>query len=210
MHFHNDFFNVELLIFRYPNDTYDRIWWTHNFEPLWLRINTSETIQIIRGDAFKVPSIVMSSAVTPSNNTILEFYWDSQSGFVRPSYCIYMHFAEFDYLPPNRTRLIDVIMNGQVLKRNFQPTYLLSTHIPLTYELGSSTRYQFNITKAADSILPPILNALEAYTTLSLPYLASDITDGILFLNFQSRANISFKPKKKAKKASNITTSLKT
>ncbi|XP_073107667.1 LRR receptor-like serine/threonine-protein kinase IOS1 isoform X2 [Elaeis guineensis] len=164
-------------LIRYPNDTYDRIWWTHNFEPLWLRINTSETIQIIRGDAFKVPSIVMSSAVTPSNNTILEFYWDSQSGFVRPSYCIYMHFAEFDYLPPNRTRLIDVIMNGQVLKRNFQPTYLLSTHIPLTYELGSSTRYQFNITKAADSILPPILNAIELYSTLLLPNLASDRTD---------------------------------
>ncbi|KAG1327825.1 putative LRR receptor-like serine/threonine-protein kinase IOS1 [Cocos nucifera] len=168
----------------YPNDTYDRIWWPWNNPPDWLRINTSETIQNIPGDAFQVPSIVMSSAVTPSDNTSLFFYWDSQSGLVRPVYYAYMHFAEFDILPPNKRRLINVIVNEQVDKRNIRPRHLLSTHVTLSYEIESSTRYNFSITRATDSILPPIFNALEVYSALSLPNLASDRTDGTSFLNF--------------------------
>ncbi|XP_073107536.1 probable LRR receptor-like protein kinase At1g51890 isoform X2 [Elaeis guineensis] len=164
-------------LIRYPNDTYDRIWWPVNL-PNSFGINTSETIQINPGDAFQVPSTIMSSAITPINNTSLLFFLsDFQSRYVRPICYNYIHFAEFEALPPNKTRLIDVIMNEQILQRNFRPSYLLSTHITLKFELESVTQYNISLTKAADSILPPILNALEAYTTLSLPYLASDITD---------------------------------
>ncbi|KAJ8464782.1 hypothetical protein OPV22_027334 [Ensete ventricosum] len=156
-------------ILRYPDDAYDRFWTPFSNLPYWFNINSSETIQRNPGDEFQVPGAVMATAVTPSDNTSLLLLMSSKPGPVRPEYYVYMHFADFDAPSPNRTRLFDVYVNNELEASNFQPNYLLSTHISLTYDLRPAVEYDIDLNHTGGSTLPPILNAIEIYTLLSLP-----------------------------------------
>ncbi|XP_072967965.1 probable LRR receptor-like serine/threonine-protein kinase At1g05700 [Typha angustifolia] len=162
-------------IIRYPNDIYDRIWGSYK-RPDLTPINTLG-VQYTPDDTFQVPSLVMNTAVTPTDNTSLTFEWDSDSGEKRPVYYIYMHFAELKFLQKPTTRSFDVFVNGELRKSNFQPEYLLTNHINLTSDLGTATLYKFNITRAAASTLPPIINAVEIYSTMYPIRLATDRGD---------------------------------
>ncbi|RZR91166.1 hypothetical protein BHM03_00019230 [Ensete ventricosum] len=165
---------------RYPDDAYDRFWTPFSNLPYWFNINSSETIQRNPGDEFQVPGAVMATAVTPSDNTSLLLLMSSKPGPVRPEYYVYMHFADFDAPSPNRTRLFDVYVNNELEASNFQPNYLLSTHISLTYDLRPAVEYDIDLNHTGGSTLPPILNAIEIYTLLSLPDTTTYENDGSL------------------------------
>ncbi|THU45362.1 hypothetical protein C4D60_Mb02t17110 [Musa balbisiana] len=156
-------------IIRYPDDAYDRFWKPFSYLPYWFNINSSETIQRNPGDEFQVPGAVMATAVTPSDNTSLLLLMSAKPGPVRPEYYVYMHFADFDAPSPNQTRMFDVYVNNELKASNFQPNYLLSTHISLTYDLGTAVEYDIDLNHTGSSTLPPILNAIEVYSLLSLP-----------------------------------------
>ncbi|RWW63591.1 hypothetical protein BHE74_00029230 [Ensete ventricosum] len=165
---------------RYPDDAYDRFWTPFSNLPYLFNINSSETIQRNPGDEFQVPGAVMATAVTPSDNTSLLLLMSSKPGPVRPEYYVYMHFADFDAPSPNRTRLFDVYVNNELEASNFQPNYLLSTHISLTYDLRPAVEYDIDLNHTGGSTLPPILNAIEIYTLLSLPDTTTYENDGSL------------------------------
>lgn len=122
----------------------------------------------------------MATAVTPSDNTSLLLLMSAKPGPVRPEYYVYMHFADFDAPSPNQTRMLDVYVNNELKASNFQPKYLLSTHISLTYDLGTAVEYDIDLNHSGSSTLPPILNAIEVYTLLSLPDTATYENDGSL------------------------------
>ncbi|EEC84428.1 hypothetical protein OsI_31026 [Oryza sativa Indica Group] len=52
---------------RYPDDPYDRYWWPMNADPAWANLSTTSTIKT--GSTFAVPSSVLQTAVTPSENS---------------------------------------------------------------------------------------------------------------------------------------------
>ncbi|KAJ8464781.1 hypothetical protein OPV22_027333 [Ensete ventricosum] len=172
-------------IIRYPDDAYDRKWESFPSPPQWSDINSSQPIQRSPGDAFQVPAAVMATAVTPKDNTSLQFFLPSEAGAIRPVYYIYMHFADFDPLSQTETRRFDVFVNDQLEGSGVEPEYLLSTHINLTSELGTAVRYDFSLNGTSGSTLPPLLNAVEVHTTLTLPDTATDKDDVDAMMNLK-------------------------
>ncbi|PNX82050.1 leucine-rich repeat receptor-like protein kinase at2g19210-like protein, partial [Trifolium pratense] len=65
-------------------------------------------------DDYKPPAIVMSTAVTPVNESApLQFYWDADN--VNDKYYFYMYFYEVEKLSANETREFNFTLNGEFL-----------------------------------------------------------------------------------------------
>ncbi|PNX74298.1 receptor-like protein kinase, partial [Trifolium pratense] len=69
--------------YRYNDDVYDRIWSPYELSSDWRRLSTSVNnvnLSLIQEDDYKPPAIVMSTAVTPVNESApLQFYWDADN-----------------------------------------------------------------------------------------------------------------------------------
>ncbi|XP_072967964.1 probable LRR receptor-like serine/threonine-protein kinase At1g05700 [Typha angustifolia] len=153
-------------VVRYPMDAYDRLWLPVIYQAV-PRKNATNDVQKRPEDTFQVPQEVMNTAFAPIDNYLF-FSWYSASGDDRPVYYIYMHFAELETLQKPTIRSFDVYVNDQLKISNFKPDYLLASHVSLTSNLDTATEYNFNITQAAASTLPPILNAAEIYISMHL------------------------------------------
>nr|POE80749.1 putative lrr receptor-like serine/threonine-protein kinase [Quercus suber] len=168
--------------YRYPHDVYDRIWIPYS-ENNWTSLYTSHTVTT--DDSYKVPSVVMSTASTPINvSAPLELEWPAKKA--TSEYHIYMYFAEVVKLKANHSRSFNITLNGKHWYGPATPKYLRTGMLYTTYVLEINRTYDFLFTKIENSTLPPIINALEIYSTIDLTQLGTDTQDVDAVTNIKS------------------------
>lgn len=164
--------------FRHPFDVFDRSWGYYQDEK-WTTLTTSRTVDQLEHIDFQPPPVIMSTAATPLNESApLEFQMDTKeptNGFY-----VYLHFAELELLKPNESRAFDFRVNGRLFFEHVVPVYLTSNTIYSTAPITGELNYTFSLVKAANSTLPPILNAVEIYQLVDLEQPETDQDDGTL------------------------------
>uniref|UniRef100_A0A0D3G9Z6 non-specific serine/threonine protein kinase n=1 Tax=Oryza barthii TaxID=65489 RepID=A0A0D3G9Z6_9ORYZ len=170
-------------VIRYPDDTYDRVWWPWSNPPAeWSDISTADKVQNTIAPVFYVPSVVMQTAITTRNSSIpIQFSWDTKPNHVYPDpgsiFTLYV--TELELLAGNAVRQFNVTINGVIwTKAPYKPVYL-STDAMYNGDrpYRGITRYNFSLNAAGSSTLPPILNAAEAFSVISTADLATDAQD---------------------------------
>ncbi|URE44405.1 hypothetical protein MUK42_33395 [Musa troglodytarum] len=103
----------------------------------------------------------MGTATVAADNFTLQYPWGyGLDSSVRTTFYIYLHFADFDYLTGNGSRIFQVRADREPDGDNISLTYLLATHVHFVFRLAyPGLPGYFNLTRVAGSILPPILNA---------------------------------------------------
>ncbi|CAL9166028.1 unnamed protein product, partial [Musa hybrid cultivar] len=157
---------------RYPLDPYDRYWFQYTTQPSWNEISTNSIVEYGVNDHFEIPSKVMQTAVYPVNSTKLELSFTPDPGDLNEFYAV-MYFAE---LQQNASRQFSVSLNGALLNdaKPFTPDFLTSDAI---YNINPSAGYgELNISLVATqrSTLPPLLNAVEVFSTMRNTNVATD------------------------------------
>ncbi|KAM3699759.1 hypothetical protein ACJW30_05G050000 [Castanea mollissima] len=169
--------------YRYKDDVYDRYWSPYDFN-YWKALSTSLTVDSEGHHAYWVPSVVMSTAATPINESApMKFYvqpTDSNSEFY-----VYMHFAEVVKLRANESRSFNITINGELWYGPQSPRYLLTDTVYNTAALTGG-KYVFSILKTGNSTLPPIINAIEIYTVKDLSQSETDQQDVGAITNLKS------------------------
>ncbi|XP_052167364.1 probable LRR receptor-like protein kinase At1g51890 [Oryza glaberrima] len=146
---------------RYPDDQYDRFWFTDAYteaDPLSTNISTQSTIQ--PSTEFAVPSPVLQKAVVPSgNSTKLVFFSDQLDALLHDHFVI-LHFADFQN---KKSREFTVSIDNGVQSSPYSTPYLKGLSVTGGWSSNSEGKYNFTIAATATSALPPILNAYEVY-----------------------------------------------
>uniref|UniRef100_A0A804KR17 Malectin-like domain-containing protein n=1 Tax=Musa acuminata subsp. malaccensis TaxID=214687 RepID=A0A804KR17_MUSAM len=179
--FHNWLTNF--MLYWYPEDKYDRTWDPCNSYIIgcetWKFTSSTLGIKTTRGDAYEVPGVVMGTATVAADNFTLQHSLGyGLNSSVQTTFYIYLHFADFDCLSGNGSRIFQVRADGEPDSDNISPAYLLATHVHFVHRLAYPGLYgYFNLTRVAGSTLPPILNAAEVYIPINLSVLATDRAD---------------------------------
>ncbi|KAB1218478.1 hypothetical protein CJ030_MR3G026358 [Morella rubra] len=155
---------ASLRSYEYDDDANDRVWWPYNNDK-WTELSTNLSIDNGAIGNYNPPSIVMSTAATPKDDSApLEFSWeqyDDESGY----YNLYMYFAEVVRLEANQSRSF-MIEASNTDYGPYEFDYLTAglsyDFEPLSY--GSGRTKSFSIFKTENSTLPPIINAFEIYS----------------------------------------------
>lgn len=165
-----------MLIVRYPNDIYDRIWEPYFIDQeTQLQLSTSTFMNGSYQNDFQVPSSVMSTAVMAKNaSTSLDFYWEGVDNTTE--YYIYMHYAEIQKLRAHQPRNLYLVMNGWP-QTPFVLPYLYTDTLYNRRPYSGETIYSFSIMKTKNSTLAPILNAYEVYIVKKFLELDTDQGD---------------------------------
>jgi hypothetical protein len=139
----------------------------------------------------------MSTAVTHSNGSApLAIYWTSDAATTE--YYVYMHFAEVVKLEANRSRSINLTLNGKYWYGPLVPDYLSTNTLYSQSAITGSETYQFSIFKTETSTLPPLINAIEIHSVKYLLQSETDQGDGTLFhthmymLNFHYMSKVAY------------------
>ncbi|KAM6585293.1 hypothetical protein CsatB_012295 [Cannabis sativa] len=151
--------------YRYPYDALDRFWSPQNDEA-WTQLTTSLTVD---SDGHKndywLPPIVMNNAAVPIDKYgSLRFNVSSSDKNI--GYYVYLHFAELQLIKPNESRAFNFYVNGKLMYGPIVPKYLTTLTIHALTPLTGQSQYNFSLTKLQNSTLPPILNAIEIYSSL--------------------------------------------
>ncbi|KAM2539990.1 hypothetical protein TB2_025231 [Malus domestica] len=166
--------------YRYPDDALDRFWEPFNFNE-GTQLATPLTVDAQNND-YQVPSIVMSSASTPLDDT-MDFYWDAPDPSTQ--YYIFIHFAELQLLEADQSRSFNITLNGDYLYGPDVPAYL-STSTVFSSTALTGGNYSFSLVQTEDSTLPPILNAIEVYRLIDLSQPETDTDDVSAITNVKS------------------------
>ncbi|XP_076950199.1 putative LRR receptor-like serine/threonine-protein kinase At1g05700 [Bidens hawaiensis] len=164
---------------RYVDDKYDRTWYR------WTVRGTrvAKTFDTISPRYFKVPSKVMSTAITPTistNDIYLTF-----DATINEKYFFYLHFAEVEILKSNETREFNIYLDEEFWYGPLSPstnTISIESKLPRT---GSSS-YTFKINKTLSSTLPPLVNAMEIYRVKQFQRQQTDDQDAAAIWNIKS------------------------
>ncbi|KAJ3707702.1 hypothetical protein LUZ61_011407 [Rhynchospora tenuis] len=167
----------------YPDDKYDRWWWTYDkFDRASVRYISTNS-KVIPDPEVETPSLVMQTAATTlfiEQNLSLSWakYFDHE--------CVILHFAEIE---DNITKTADrrefniYTVDGFMMSKQqtVVPPLLSTLSIIFSYSNPDYFTYSYyNITLEAssNSTLPPLLNAKELYGIESVPgpTYASDVT----------------------------------
>ncbi|CAH8282408.1 unnamed protein product [Eruca vesicaria subsp. sativa] len=159
---------------RYADDVRDRIW-NPFFDSSYTQITTN--LNINNSNAYEVPKTALQSAATPRNASgPLIITWNPKPS--NAQVYLYMHFAEIQTLEANDTREFDVILKGNFNHSGFSPTKLkvftLFTEEPMQCDSGGC---RLELVRTPKSTLPPLINALEAYTAIEFPKLETSASD---------------------------------
>uniref|UniRef100_A0A2N9FCN1 Malectin-like domain-containing protein n=1 Tax=Fagus sylvatica TaxID=28930 RepID=A0A2N9FCN1_FAGSY len=160
---------------RYGYDVYDRTLAANT-----MYVNTSLRIYSQSHNEYQPPSIVMSTAATPRNDSSpLVITWEAENA--TSEYYIYMHFAEVEKLNANQSRSFNITINGNHFFGPVLPPYLSTYTVYSQSALMMAKKYEVSIFKTESSTLPPILNAVEIYSVKNLLQSETDQQDGMLF-----------------------------
>ncbi|XP_031483405.1 probable LRR receptor-like serine/threonine-protein kinase At1g05700 isoform X2 [Nymphaea colorata] len=161
--------------FRYPDDSFDRLWLSPSSTNL-VSINTTLQVNSVNND-FSPPSAVMQTAVINSNSSG-SIVWDPSNIPSNTYFYMCLHIAELQKLKANQTREFKITLNYVDWYQAQQPEYLTavttfskSSYLPL-FGLGAN---RVELKPTARSTLSPIFNALEFYIVRSM---SSSLTDG--------------------------------
>lgn len=162
---------------RFPDDVHDRIW-NPFFGSSYTQITTN--LDVNNSNAYEVPKTALQSAAIPKNASgPLVITWRPKPS--NAQVYLYMHFAEVQTLEANDTREFDVILKGNFNVSGFSPTKLkvftLFTEEPMKCD---SEGCRLELVRTPKSTLPPLINALEAYTVIEFPQLETSLSDGTL------------------------------
>ncbi|KAK3220058.1 hypothetical protein Dsin_014028 [Dipteronia sinensis] len=146
---------------RYGDDVYDRIWM-----PYITSTQLSTKSAIASSDDYHPAESVMSSASTSENSSEPMFGYfetfDPTSQFY-----LYLYFAEIEKLQANQSREFNIYLNDEMWFGPVSPTYLNTTTVFSVAPIGKGMNY-FWLNQTKNSTLPPIINAIEAYTVIEL------------------------------------------
>ncbi|KAI9159837.1 hypothetical protein LWI28_002379 [Acer negundo] len=154
-----DFGSTTNQIIRSGDDRYDRMWFPYQG---FKSINTSSTTDTLVESEYRLPPAVMTTAVRPINvNESLEFCFKTTDPFLK--FDVYMHFAELENLQENQSRKFNIEINGNLWEESVVPKYLESTTKHTSQPVTGSNELRFRLYRTSNSMLPPILNAMEIY-----------------------------------------------
>uniref|UniRef100_A0A0D3DGR2 non-specific serine/threonine protein kinase n=1 Tax=Brassica oleracea var. oleracea TaxID=109376 RepID=A0A0D3DGR2_BRAOL len=159
---------------RYQKDVYDRIWSPYS-QPSWNTTMTTGYIDIFQS-GYKPPDEVIKTAAYPkSDDEPLELSWTSDDPDAR--FYAYLYFAELESLKRDESRKIKIMWNGSPVSGAFNPSPEYSMTLSNSRAFTGKDHW-ISVQKAADSTLPPILNAIEIFTAQSLdefPTIAEEV-----------------------------------
>ncbi|KAG7572925.1 Malectin-like domain [Arabidopsis suecica] len=159
---------------RYADDVHDRIWSPFTGSS-FTHITTN--LNINNSNAYDIPKTILQGAATPKNASApLIITWEPIP--TNAEVYLYMHFAEIQTLEANETRQFDVILKGNFNHSGFSPTKLkvftLFTEEPM--KCGSEGCH-LQLVRTPNSTLPPLINALEAYSVIEFSQLETSLSD---------------------------------
>ncbi|KAK2406272.1 putative LRR receptor serine/threonine-protein kinase [Trifolium repens] len=158
--------------YSYIYDVYGRNWlpyvWSsdlpYELSSGWRRLNTAvKNVKNLSSNPYKPPAIVMSTAITPVNESApLQFHWEADNE--NDQYYYYIHIYDFEERAANEPREFNVTLNDKLLRDITITMYSGNWGVvsPLA-PLPIASRYEITISKTENSTLPPILNAIEVY-----------------------------------------------
>jgi len=164
---------------RFPDDVYDRKWYPY-FDNSWTQVTT--TLDVNTSLTYELPQSVMAKAATPIKaNDTLNITWTVEPPTTK--FYSYMHFAELQTLRANDAREFNVTMNGIYTYGPYSPkplkTETIYDKIPEQCDGGACL---LQVVKTLKSTLPPLLNAIEAFTVIDFPQMETNGDDGMLIL----------------------------
>uniref|UniRef100_A0A0E0QQ97 Protein kinase domain-containing protein n=1 Tax=Oryza rufipogon TaxID=4529 RepID=A0A0E0QQ97_ORYRU len=157
-------------LLRYPDDSYDRLWWPWQGSSGVLNVFTTGTIKRYPNDKFEVPDRVLQTAVTsPSTFIPLNISWTVPASWPAttavPGYYLNLHYTDFQM---QQKREYDIYFNGRVWEKNNEsvhPGYLFAQYTYATSYATITNNGFYNVSLVATNIskLPPMLCAYEIY-----------------------------------------------
>ncbi|XP_010443729.1 PREDICTED: receptor-like protein kinase At5g59670 [Camelina sativa] len=176
--FFREYFTESDTYIRFPEDVYDRRWFSYFRKQEWTQISTSSFVGNFND--YDPPKDALATAAIPTDASEPWTYeWD-HSDNPSASYYLYAHFAEIQDLQANDTREFNILFNGQQYDGPLIPKKLEITTIvnssPRTCDGGECS---FQLTRTDRSTLPPLLNALEVYTVIQFPHSETEESDVI-------------------------------
>ncbi|CAD5188242.1 unnamed protein product [Musa acuminata subsp. malaccensis] len=172
---------------RFPDDIYDRIWqpgYTSRAASYSRDVRRNSTVltttaELGSDDAYKVPSAIMqSAAVSSDNNTLILSLSNGDDVVMAPMFYVYLHFAELRAPKGNEKSIFQLRVPGSRPRLiNISLEYLVARHIQLIDQANSDpSTFYLNLTRVPGS-LPPLLNAMEAYSYVDLTKISTDQGD---------------------------------
>ncbi|KAL0661919.1 hypothetical protein Bca4012_098756 [Brassica carinata] len=160
---------------RYPDDIYDRKWYPMFVANSWTQVTTN--LNVNSSNLYELPKGVMSTGVTPLNpNATLNITWTIEPSTTK--FYSYMHFAELQTLRANDTREFNITMNGKFSYGPYSPKPLKTqTIFDITPEQCDGGACLLQLLKTSKSTLPPLLNAIEAFTVIDFPQMETNEDD---------------------------------
>ncbi|KAF8094797.1 hypothetical protein N665_0352s0008 [Sinapis alba] len=171
------YFNKSGSNIRYMKDIYDREWVSYgeNFQREWTQISTA--LEVNNSNKYVPPKDVLINAATVTDAsaplTIV-----LPSGGSGEEYYLYAHFVEIQDLQANDTREFNISLNGEVLSD------------PI---LGTCQGREciLQLTRTSRSTLPPLINALEIYTSILFLQSETDENDVAAINNIEENYGLS-------------------
>ncbi|EOA39639.1 hypothetical protein CARUB_v10008273mg [Capsella rubella] len=159
---------------RYPDDVYDRKWYPL-FYNSWAQVTT--TLELNTSVTYELPQRVMAAAATPLKaNETLNITWTVEPPTTQ--FYSYMHFAELQTLRANETREFNVTLNGNYTYGPYSPKPLKTeTVFDLRPEQCDGGTCILQVVKTLKSTLPPLLNAIEAFSVIDFPQMETNEDD---------------------------------
>ncbi|KAL5226659.1 hypothetical protein ABZP36_014924 [Zizania latifolia] len=158
-------------VIRYPDDPFDRIWTPYPYDrTTWTELTTTAPVGHISGDEFLAPMVVLQTAVTPVNSTVLRFLqWSPETNTASPpSYLAVFHSAELVNLTGNASRWYNITNNGEYSYGPTRPGSGLDNYVYYFKGLQLN-HYEYALVTYENSTLPPLINAAQVYSILELP-----------------------------------------
>ena len=184
--------------FRYPDDSYDRLWQRYGRNAAWTNINTTREVDVSNvANSFDKPSEILQNAATPVNGTTqMDISWSSdpslEDAHGNSTYLLFLYFAELLRVPSNGLRQFDILVDNATgndgSSQGFTPKYLSAEVVKRTAQGPGQHSVSLVATPAAT--LPPILNAFEIYSVKPMTEMATNSADGIILSKTLSSVRI--------------------
>ncbi|XP_019091365.1 PREDICTED: leucine-rich repeat receptor-like serine/threonine-protein kinase At2g14510 isoform X1 [Camelina sativa] len=163
----------------HPKDVHDRVWNPY-FQPEWTHIDTTLNVSDSSG-GYDLPQDVIATAATPTNaSEPLIFTWNLESA--DDETYAYIYVADIQQVRANETREIEIVGNGKVIFPPYRPKKfevgMLTNTVPLKCEGGGGV-CRVQLSETPRSTLPPLMNALEIFTTIEFPQSETNQSDVI-------------------------------
>lgn len=136
-------------------------------------------LQLNISNDYDLPQRVMNTAATPidASTTTMEIPWTLEPP--TSQFYLFLHFAELQSQQANETREFSVMMNGNVTLESYSPKYLnkqtVYSRAPKQCDGGKCL---LQLVKTSRSTLPPLINAIEAFTVIDFSQLETKGDEG--------------------------------